>query len=62
MNIKIEKDLYMGCWVVWEVHNNYSIDIYHAKTKRECKRWLSAEDKTMGRRQQDTISNAKKKS
>lgn len=51
MNIKIEKDVYLGCWVVWEIHNNYSIDIYHAKTKKECKEWLSAKNKTMGRRQ-----------
>jgi hypothetical protein len=47
--IKIEKDKYLNCWVVWEIHNNYSIDRYHAKTKRECKRWLSAKNATMGK-------------
>ena len=46
--IKIEKDIYLKCWIVWEVHPNYMIDRYHAKTKRECKRWLSAKDTAMG--------------
>jgi hypothetical protein len=49
-SIKIEKDKYINCWIVWEVHPNYMIDRYHAKTKKECKRWLSAKDKTVGRR------------
>jgi hypothetical protein len=48
-SIKIEKDKYINCWIVWEVHPNYMIDRYHAKTKKECKRWLSAKDKTVGR-------------
>ena len=38
---KIEKDIYLNCWIVWEKHQNYSIDRYHAKTKRECKKWVS---------------------
>ena len=37
---KIEKDKYLDCWIVWEVHKNYSIDRFHAKTKKECKQWL----------------------
>lgn len=38
---KIEKDIYLNCWIVWETFQNYSIDRFHAKTKRECKKWLS---------------------
>lgn len=41
MKFNIEKDIYLNCWVVWEVHKNYSIDRLHAKTKKECKQWLS---------------------
>lgn len=43
MKYKIEKDKYLGVWIVWEVHTNYSIDKYHGKTKRECKQWLSTQ-------------------
>lgn len=39
-NYQIEKDKILGCWVVWEVHPNYKVDSFHAKTKRECKEWV----------------------
>lgn len=48
MNLKIIKDVYLNCWIVWEVHPNYSIDRYHGKTKRDCKRWLNENKGTMG--------------
>ncbi len=38
---EIEKDLILGCWVVWECHRNYKIDRFQAKTKRECKEWIN---------------------
>lgn len=41
MKFNIEKDKYLNAWIVWEVHKNYSIDRYHGRTKRECKKWLS---------------------
>lgn len=41
MKYEIIKDKYLNCWIVWEVHKNYSIDRLHGKTKRECKKWLS---------------------
>jgi hypothetical protein len=40
MEFKILKDKYINCWIVWEVHKNYSIDRYHAKTKKRCQEWL----------------------
>lgn len=38
--MQIEKDKILNCWIVWEVHRNYKVDRYHARTKRECKEWL----------------------
>ena len=41
MKYKIEKDIYVGCWIVWEkVGKSAYNDIYHAKTKRECTKWI----------------------
>ena len=40
----IEKDKVLKCWIVWEIHHNYKIDRHHAKTKRECKTWLSSKN------------------
>lgn len=37
---EIEKDIYINKWVVWEVHKNYKIDRFQAKTKKACKEWL----------------------
>lgn len=36
MTLEIEKDKYLNCWIVWECHQNYRVDIFHAKTKKEC--------------------------
>lgn len=38
---EILKDKYLKCWVVWEIHNNYMVDLFHGKTKKECKEWLN---------------------
>jgi hypothetical protein len=43
MKFEILKDKYLNCWIVWEVHRNYSIDRYRARTKKECKEWLKCE-------------------
>ena len=40
MKLEILKDKYINCWVVWEVHCNYSVDLFHAKTRKECKEWI----------------------
>jgi hypothetical protein len=41
MKYVIEKDIYLGCWVVWErLSKNAELDIYHGRTKRVCKEWL----------------------
>lgn len=34
------KDIYLNCWVVWEVHRNYRIDRQHTRTKKEAKEWI----------------------
>jgi len=39
---QIEKDVYLNCYIVWEVHNNYKVDVKHGKTKKECKQWLKS--------------------
>ena len=41
MKYEILKDDALGCWVVWEIHKNIRIDIYHAKTRKECRLWLT---------------------
>lgn len=43
MKYETKKDKYLGVWIVWEVHTNYSVDRFHGKTKRECKQWLSTQ-------------------
>lgn len=40
MTYEIEKDKILACWVVWEVHRNYKVEVYRAKTKRECKKFI----------------------
>lgn len=37
---KIEKEKLLNCWIVWEIHSNYLVDIYHGKTKRDCKKFI----------------------
>lgn len=34
------KDIYLGCWIVWEVHRNYSVDRKHTRTKKEANAWI----------------------
>lgn len=38
---EIVKDDILKCWIVWEVHRNIKIDVFHARTKKECKQWIS---------------------
>lgn len=39
---EIEKDIYLNCWIVWlRLSKNAQLDIYHSKTKKGCKQWLS---------------------
>ena len=45
MKYRIEKDSYLDCWIVWEVHLNYCIDIFHGKTKKECREFIEKESK-----------------
>ena len=40
MKFEIKKDSILKCWIVWEKHPNYLIDIYHGKTKKECLLWI----------------------
>ena len=40
MKYEIEKDKILGCWIVWEVHNNYKVDVYKSRLKRDCKNWI----------------------
>lgn len=28
-------------WYLWEVHRNYRVEIFHAKTKKACKEFLN---------------------
>lgn len=35
------KDNVLKCWIVWEVHRNYRVDRFHARTKKECRQWIS---------------------
>lgn len=39
-NYSIEKDKILNCWIVWEIHPNYKVDIYHGRLKRDCKKWM----------------------
>ena len=40
---KIEKDKFLNCYIVWEVHRNYLVDVFRSKLKRDCKMWLEKE-------------------
>lgn len=37
MKYEIEKDPYVGKFILWEVHRNYKIDLIHG-TEKECKK------------------------
>lgn len=37
---EIEKDNILKCWIVWEVHRNYKVDVFKSKRKRDCKEWI----------------------
>lgn len=39
-NYEIEKDNILKYWIIWEVHPNYKVDVFHGNTKKECKEWL----------------------
>lgn len=40
MKYRIEKDSYLDCYIVWEIHLNYAIDLYHGKTEKECREFI----------------------
>lgn len=44
MTYEIKKDLILNCYIVWEVHTNYKVDVFHGRTKRECKKWLESQE------------------
>ena len=43
--MRIEKDLILNLWVVWEYHDNYMIDKFKSKTKKQCKEWVKKNEK-----------------
>jgi len=49
MKYEIEKDKYIGKFILWEVHRNYRVDLYHG-LKRDClklKKELEAKQKNV---------------
>lgn len=40
MEIKVLKDKYLNCWIVWGVRKNYMVDLFRSKTKRSCNEWV----------------------
>lgn len=40
MTYEILKDNVYKCFVVWEVHRNYKVEMFRG-LKRECKQWIS---------------------
>lgn len=44
MKYIIQKDEILGYWIIWELYLNCKIDIYHGKTKKECKEWLKSHE------------------
>lgn len=51
--IKIEKDNILNEWIVWDVHKNYSVDMFRSKTKKEAKGWLNKNGKTNKKRRRN---------
>lgn len=41
---KLEKDIYINKWIVFEIHRNYWIDVFKGY-KYDCQRWLKHESK-----------------
>ena len=39
MKYEIEKDKILKCFIVWEVHRNYKVEVFRG-LKRECKQWI----------------------
>ena len=35
MKYEVEKDLFIGKYILWEVHTNYKVEVMHG-TKKEC--------------------------
>lgn len=40
MKYEIEKDPYLNKYIVWEVHQNYKVQVFCHKLKKECTKWL----------------------
>lgn len=47
---EIEKDKYLECWIVWEIHPNYKVDVHQDKTKEACKKWLNKKNKKINKK------------
>lgn len=47
MKFRIEKDDYVNCYIVWEIHTNYAIDIFHGKTIKACKEFIKELEKEL---------------
>lgn len=43
-NYEIKKDKILNCYIVWEVHNNYKIDVFKSKLKRDCKKFIKGSE------------------
>lgn len=41
---KIEKDPILKCYIVWEIHRNYIIEVFRGY-KYECEEWIRHEGK-----------------
>lgn len=37
---EMEKDKILNCWIVWEVHRNYKVEVFRSKLKKDCKEWI----------------------
>ena len=45
---EIEKDPYLNKFVVWEVHNNYKVEVYRNRLKRLCAEWIKENEGQYG--------------
>lgn len=43
----IEKCPELGCWIAWEKCQNLQVEVYRAKTKKECKEWSDKHNESL---------------
>lgn len=41
----IEKDNILKCYIVWLCYKGCKFELYRSKTKKDCKRWISENEK-----------------